>query len=100
MVLLIGLTKLGYLRNLASRYRFDEGPVHSFRSHATGKQGTRGIVLRKLDMPPNTVLEDPAGEIVTAKRLRFEVSLDNKSTVFLDFNVTGADDAINALSCK
>lgn len=90
---------IGQISNLATEYRWDEGRVHSFTLKGTGKAGTRAIVLPKpiSPVPEDVPSEDPISDIVAAKRLRVEVSFQSAGAIFLDFDVSGAAQAIKAV---
>jgi hypothetical protein len=94
MILFTSLTGRGHAKTMETRYRFDDGPVRDYKLASAGKTGTRAIVLPKFSD------QDPIADIVAAKRLRVEVNLPETGTTLLDFNVSGASDAIQAISCK
>jgi hypothetical protein len=104
------LTGVGHFKNFDARYRFDEGPVHDFAAQSViGKNHARAIVLpRYLDVSDNPTLAkiagpqgqvDPGIEIAGASRLRMEFNFKSAGAAFLDFNVSGATQAIAALGC-
>jgi hypothetical protein len=100
MLLFTGLTGLGHIRNVLANYRWDEGPVRSYKLKSGGAHGTRAIELPKLVSPTKLVEgEDPVTDVVAAKRFRAEVQFASGGSVFLDINVAGANDAIRALAC-
>jgi hypothetical protein len=105
------LTGVGHFKSFDARYRFDEGPVHDFAAQSSiGKNHARAIVLpRYLDVSDNPNLAkllgpqrqvDPGIEIAGASRLRMEFNFKSAGTAFLDFNVSGATQAISALGCQ
>jgi hypothetical protein len=102
MLLFTGMTGIGHINNLPTNFRWDEGPIHSFMLKGTGKTGARTIVLPRLISPaPELVAsQDPVSDIVEAGRLRVEVTFQSAGMVFLDFNVSGAAQAISALACQ
>jgi hypothetical protein len=101
ILLFTGLQGIGHINRLPTKYRWDEGRVHSFMLKGTGKTGKRAIALAKLISPVPDVVpsEDPISDIVAAKRLRVEVTFQSAGTVFLDFDVSGANQALDALAC-
>jgi hypothetical protein len=46
------------------------------------------------------LLEDPVADIVATKQLRIEVDLRTAGVMFLDFNISGAAEAIRAIACQ
>jgi hypothetical protein len=94
MILFTSLNGGGRTKTIETRYRFDDGPVRDYRLASAGKPGTRAIVLPKFSD------QDPIADIVAAKRLRVEVNLPETGTTLLDFNVSGASEAIHAVSCN
>ena len=88
------LTGIGHFKTFASRYRFDEGPVHDFTATSTlGKNHMRAFAL-----PLSTRL-DPGVEIAVSKRLRLELNFRTAGVTFLDFDVSGSRPALAALGC-
>jgi hypothetical protein len=102
VILLTGMEGVGHIKNLPTEYRWDEGRIHSFTLKGTGKTGTRAIVLPKLVSPVPDVVpsEDPISDLVTANRLRAEVSLPSAGKIFVDFDVSGAAQALSAVDCE
>jgi len=111
IVVFASLTGVGHFKNFDARYRFDEGPVHSFAaSSLIGKNHARTILLpRYLDVSDNPTLAkllgsqaqvDPGVEIAGASRLRMEFNFKSAGVAYLDFNVSGATQAISALRCR
>jgi hypothetical protein len=105
------LTGVGHFKTFDARYRFDEGPVHAFAAQSViGKNHARAIVLpRYLDVSDNPTLAklvgaqgqvDPGIEIAGASRLRMEFNFKSAGAAVLDFNVSGATQAISALGCR
>ena len=93
MILFTSLTGMWHVKNFHTRYRFDEGPVRDYKLSVAGRGGAHAIALPKF---PN---QDPVADLVAAKRLRVEVTLPSGGPTLLDFNVTGAADAVRAISC-
>jgi hypothetical protein len=83
-----------HMRTIATRYRFDDGPVRDYKLKVAGKNGAHAILLPKFSD------QDPVADLVAAKRLRVEVDLPNTQNTLLDFNVTGAADAVRAIACQ
>jgi hypothetical protein len=111
VVALTSLTGIGHFKKLSARYRFDEGPVRDFQAESiTGKNHGRAIALprppdlsnipEKYRLPELKNLVDPGVEIAGAARLRAEFNFMSAGVTFLDFNVSGATQAINALGCQ
>lgn len=94
MILFTSLTGMWHVKNFHTRYRFDEGPVRDYRLSVAGRGGANAIVLPKF---PD---QDPVADLVAAKRLRVEVTLPSGGPTLLDFNVTGAINAVRAISCR
>jgi hypothetical protein len=95
MVLFTSLTGVGHFKKFQTRYRFDEGPVRSMELKSIiGKNYTRAIVLQNQAAPA------PDVEIVGATRLRIEFDFKSAGVTFLDFNVSGAVEALKAISCQ
>jgi hypothetical protein len=110
IVVFTSLRGIGHFKNFGARYRFDEGPVHDFTGQSViGKDHARAIALpRMIDvseiagLPKLPSLEsqvDPGIEIAGASRLRVEFDFRSAGVTFLDFNVSGATQAIDALRC-
>jgi hypothetical protein len=87
------LAGVGHFKNFQARYRFDEGPVQVFT--ATSKLGKNHAREFMLDSGP----PDPSVVIASATRLRMEFNFQSAGMTFLDFNVSGAAQALNALAC-
>lgn len=102
MLLFTGMEGVGHVKNLPTEYRWDEGRIHSFMLKGTGKTGARAIVLPKLISPvPDAVpSEDPISDIIAANRLRVEVTFESAGKVFLDFDVSGAAQALGVVDCE
>jgi len=95
MVLFTSLTGAGHFKKFQTRYRFDEGPVRSMElTSSIGKNYARAIVLPNLGAPA------PGVEIVGAARLRIEFDFKSAGVTFLDFNVSGAAEALKAIACR
>jgi hypothetical protein len=94
MILFTSLTGLWRTRTIETRYRFDDGPVRDYKLKITGRNNAHAILLPKFSN------EDPVSDLVAAKRLRVEVSLPDAENTVLDFNVTGAADAVKAIACQ
>jgi len=94
MILFTSLTGTGHVKNIETRYRFDEGPIRDYKLSSGGKAGARAILLPKLSN------QDPIADLIAAKRLRVEVNLPHAGMTLLDFNVANASEAIQAISCK
>ncbi len=87
------LTGVGHFKKFETRYRFDEGSIYQFTATSKiGKNHAREFLL-------NQIQPDPGVEIATAKRLRMEFNFQSAGVTFLDFNVSGATQALNALAC-
>jgi len=111
IVIFTSLTGVGHFKNFDARYRFDEGPVHSFAAQSViGKNHARAIALPRYpdisDIPGLAKLPasqgpvDPGIEIAGAARLRIEFNFQSAGVTLLDFNVSGATQAIGALGCQ
>ena len=111
IVIFTSLTGIGHFKNFSARYRFDEGPVHNFAAQSViGKNHARAIALpRQLDvsdipslakLPGLQSQVDPGIEVAGASRLRLEFNFQSAGVTFLDFNVSGATQAIGALGCQ
>jgi len=94
MILFTSLTKTRHIKTIATRYRFDDGAVRDYKLKLSGKNGAHTILLPKLGN------EDPVADLVAAKRLRVEIRLAGAGATLLDFNVTGAGDAVKAIACQ
>lgn len=95
MVLFTSLTGVRHFKKFQTRYRFDEGPVRSMELTSNiGKNYARAIVLPNLGAPA------PGVEIVGATRLRIEFDFKSAGVTFLDFNVSGAAEALKAIACR
>jgi hypothetical protein len=110
-IVFLSLTGLGRFKKFSARYRFDEGPVHQFLAESSiGQNHARVIALPQgLKMPDVPELAklpaldneiDPGIEIAGATRLRVEFNFMSAGVTFLDFNVSGATQAITALGCE
>lgn len=94
-VVFTSLTGVGYFKKFNARYRFDEGPVQSFTAESkVGKNHARAIPLSDFGNP------SPGIEIAGANRLRVEFDFISAGVTYLDFNVSGATQAISALDCE
>jgi hypothetical protein len=93
MILFTSLTETR-MRTVATRYRFDDGPVRDYKLKITGRHGAHAILLPKFSD------QDPIADLMGAKRLRLEVNLRNAENTLLDFNVTGAADFVRAIACQ
>jgi hypothetical protein len=111
IVVFTSLTGVGHFKNFAARYRFDEGPVRDFAANSIiGKNHARIIFLPNVvsladvGNPPKNAMPagvvNPGIEIAGAARLRIEFNFKSAGTTFLDFNVSGATQAISALGCQ
>jgi len=105
VIFLSGLAGVGRTKQIQTQYRWDEGPVHSATLKATAstvRKGMRVFALPRLtslaaDLAPS---RNPVAEIASANRMRVEVGFAGGGTVFLDFNVAGAGEAIRAVECQ
>jgi hypothetical protein len=79
---------------VATRYRFDEGPIRDYKLQIPGKNGSYAVMLPKMSD------QDSVADLVAARRLRAEVYLPHSTNVLLDFNVVGAADAVRAIACQ
>jgi hypothetical protein len=93
MVLFTSL-KRTHMKTIATRYRFDEGPIRDYKLNMTGRNGAYAIVLPKFSD------QDPIADLAAARRMRVDVSLPGAENTVLDFNVAGAADAVHALACQ
>jgi hypothetical protein len=87
------LTGVGHFKKFEARYRFDESDVQQFT--ATSKVGKNHAREFKLDSGN----PDPGIEIAGATRLRMQMNFQSAGVTFLDFNVSGATQALDALAC-
>jgi hypothetical protein len=107
------LTGVGHFKNFSARYRFDEGPVRNVDlSSEVGKNHSRAITLpnRVSETPPMYAKElakelhdappDPGVKIAGATRLRVEFNFRSAGIAFLDFDVSGATQAMRAIGCQ
>jgi len=95
MVTFTSLKGVGHFKKFQTRYRFDEGPVHSMELKSTvGKNYARSIVL------PNVGAPIPGVEIAGATRFRVEFDFKSAGVASLDFNVGGASQAMRAIGCQ
>jgi hypothetical protein len=93
-VIFTSLTGIGHFQKVNIKYRFDEGPVHGMELKSIiGKNFIRAIVV------PNTAVPPPGVEIASATRFRIEIDFKSAGVTFLDFNVTGATQALRAIGC-
>ena len=87
------LTGAGHFKKFEARYRFDQGPVHEFTATSkTGKNRAREFLLEQ-NRP------DPGVEITGATQLRMQFNFQSAGASFLEFNVSGATQTLNALAC-
>ncbi len=94
MILFTSLGEMWHIKTFHTRYRFDDGPVRDYKLKVIGRKGAHAIMLPKFSN------EDPAADLVAAKRLRVDVKLPKAENTVLDFNVTGAADAVRAIACQ
>ncbi len=94
MILFTSLPQTKHTKALATRYRFDDGAVRDYTLKLSGRNGAHAMLLPKFSN------EDPVADVVAAKRLRVEINLSSTGATLLDFNVTGAADAVKAIACR
>jgi len=87
------LTGVGHFKKFEARYRFDESDVQELT--ATSKVEKNHAREFKLDSGD----PDPGIEIAGAARLRVQMNFQSAGVTFMDFNVSGATQALNALAC-
>jgi len=88
------LTGVGHFKTFGARYRLDEGPVHDFTAETIlGKDHSWTFAL------PFSTRFDPGVEIAVSRRLRLGVNFQSAGTIFLDFDVSGSQQALAALGC-
>jgi hypothetical protein len=93
VILFTPLTGWWHVKTIETLYRFDEGPVRDYKLDFPGRAGVRVIAL------PKFTDQDPIADLIAAKRLRVEITLPYSGRTFLDFNVSGANEAVQAVSC-
>jgi hypothetical protein len=93
-ILFTPLQHMFHAAAVATRYRFDEGPIRDYKLQIPGKNGSYAVMLPKMSD------QDPVADLVAARRLRAEVYLPHTTNVLLDFNVVGAADAVKAIACQ
>ena len=71
-----------------------DGAVRDYKLKVIGRNGAHAMLLPKFGN------EDPVADVVAAKRLRVEIDLPSARGTLLDFNVTGAADAVKAIACQ
>lgn len=89
-ILFTPLQHMFHAAAVATRYRFDEGPIRDYKLQIPGKNGSYAVMLPKMSDQ----------DLVAARRLRAEVYLPHTTNVLLDFNVVGAADAVKAIACQ
>lgn len=94
MILFTSLPRPKHAKAITTRYRFDEGPVRDYKLKLGGKNGAHALLL------PKFAHEDPIADLAAAKRLRVEIDLPGPGATLIDFNVTGAADAVTAVACQ
>src|SRR5208282_192407 len=90
MILFTSLPRAKHAKAIATRYHFDDGAVRDYKLKVIGRNGAHAMPLPKFGN------EDPVADVVAAKRLRVEIDLPSERGTLLDFNVTGAADAVKA----
>ncbi len=94
MILFTSLPRAKHAKAIATRYRFDDGTVRDYKLKVIGRNGAHAMLLPKFGN------EDPVADVVAAKPLRVEIDLPSARGTLLDFNVTGAADAVKAIACQ
>lgn len=93
-ILFTPLTHMFHVDAVTARYRFDEGPVRQYKLGIHGRNSAYTIELPKLTD------QDPITDLLAAKRLRAEVYLPRTTNTLLDFNLSGAAEAVRAIACR
>ena len=94
LILLASFAGTRHVRSVHARYRFDDGPVRDYTLDVSSKGDARAIMLPKFSD------QDPAADLVAAKRLRVEIAVPRAGASLLDFDVAGGGDAVRAISCQ
>lgn len=94
MILFTSLPRAKHAKAIGTRYRFDDGAVRDYKLKLSGRNGAHAMLLPKFSN------EDPVADVVAAKRLRVEIDLPSAGPTLLDFNITGAADAVKAIACQ